>query len=124
MAFEKEDYEVLQERYQHILKKLEYIECDIGWFDIIDEALKGILEIAYEEDDNIQVVQIKEKFGGLRIYYDLESEIDEDRVRRLEDIVYNAESLSYKTCEVCGEEGKVRKGGWIKTLCDEHNTKR
>jgi hypothetical protein len=123
MAFEKEDYEVLQERYQHILKKLPYIECDIGWFDLIDEALKDILDIAYEEDEPIQVVQIKEKFGGLRIYYDAESE-DEDRLHRLEDIVYNAEKLSYKTCEVCGEEGKPRKGVWIKTLCDIHNTRR
>jgi predicted DNA-binding antitoxin AbrB/MazE fold protein len=120
MAFEKEDYSVLQIRYESILKKLEYIECDIGWFDIIDEALKDIQNVSFEEGENIQVVQIKEKFGGLRIYYDAETE-DEDRLRRLEDIVYNAEKVSYTVCEICGEAGKPNKKSWIKTLCVEHS---
>jgi len=122
MPFEKEDYDVLQERYEHILKKLDYIECDIGWFDIIDDVLKEALNIAFEEEEDLQIVQIKEKFGGLRVYYEADIE-DEDRRRRLDDLIYRAESLSYKTCEVCGEEGKPRKGGWIKTLCNDHNTR-
>jgi hypothetical protein len=29
-----------------------------------------------------------------------------------------AESMSSVTCEDCGIPGKVRGGGWIRTLCD------
>ena len=124
MKYEKEDMDILQERYSDILK-IDYIECDIGWFDLIDKALNQILMICYETGQEIKIVQIKEKFGGLRIYYDLnlEGEVDEDFRQKVEDIIYNAENESYVTCEVCGEEGKPRKGGWIKTLCNDHNTR-
>jgi hypothetical protein len=27
---------------------------------------------------------------------------------------------SFHTCEVCGQSGKLREDGLIKTLCDEH----
>lgn len=121
MAHEKEDIDVLQERYSDILK-VDYIECDIGWFDLIDKALAQILMTCCETNESIKIVQIKEKFGGLRIYYDIESE-DEDFRKKIDDIVYNAENESYVTCEVCGEEGKPRKGGWIKTLCNDHNVR-
>lgn len=55
--------------------------------------------------------QIKEKFGGLRIYYSG----GDDYVQGL---VNMAECWSYKTCEVCGERGSPNKGGWISTLCE------
>lgn len=55
--------------------------------------------------------QIKEKFGGLRFY--LTSGTEE-----MYKICSEAESKSYKTCEQCGNPGKVRDGGWILTLCD------
>jgi len=117
--FEKEDIEVLQDRYGSLLKKLVYFECDIGWFEIIENALAKILEISYEEDETIHVTQIKEKFGGLRIYYFTSIE-DEDRLLRLSEVVYKAENMSYTVCEVCGDAGKPNKKGWIKTLCPEH----
>ena len=122
MAYEKEDMEVLLERYPTLLQ-VEYIECDIGWFDIIDKALAEILMLCCETGEEVKFVQIKEKFGGLRMYYDTESE-DDDFKQRIDDCVYNAEKESYTTCEVCGEEGKVRKGNWIKVLCNEHDTRR
>jgi hypothetical protein len=34
-----------------------------------------------------------------------------------------AESMSGVTCEVCGNVGRQRGGGWIRTLCDEHAEK-
>ena len=127
MAYEKEDMEILQERYSDILK-IDYIECDIGWFDILDKALSQMLMLCCETGESIKIVQIKEKFGGLRIYYDLDpnadiDEVNEDFRDKIEEIIYNAENESYTTCEVCGEEGKPRKGGWIKTLCNDHNNK-
>jgi hypothetical protein len=35
-------------------------------------------------------------------------------------VIDKYENLSYKTCEICGKEGVLRKGSWLKTLCDEH----
>jgi hypothetical protein len=34
-----------------------------------------------------------------------------------------AESMSYRICEECGDRGKMRGGGWVRTLCDKHAAK-
>lgn len=57
--------------------------------------------------------QIKEKFGTLRFYY----HGGDDYIRGLEAM---ADSMSAVTCEECGKPGKIRSGGWVKTLCEEH----
>lgn len=62
-----------------------------------------------------KAAQVKEKFGGLRFY--MTSANDEIR-----ELVSEAEALSYKTCEECGEPGEERDTRWIRTLCDHcHN---
>lgn len=61
----------------------------------------------------VVAVQVKEKFGGLRFYTNGTDDVVNGMIRM-------AESLSYRTCEVCGNPGKLRKGGWMQTLCDEH----
>ena len=64
----------------------------------------------------VVVEQIKEKFGGLRVYFTGGDEY-------VEGLVKMAECWSYNTCEVCGERGKPNKGGWISTLCDKCRNK-
>ena len=61
----------------------------------------------------IRVAQIKEKFGGLRFYYD-------GGDGHISGMVTMAESWAHRTCETCGNKGKSREGGWIRTLCDKH----
>jgi hypothetical protein len=61
----------------------------------------------------ISVAQIKEKFGGLRFYYDGGDD-------HISGMVTMAEVWAGRTCETCGERGKQRGGGWIRTLCDTH----
>ncbi len=65
----------------------------------------------------VVVEQIKEKFGGLRFYYQGGDEF----IHGLETM---AELWAGHTCEECGMPGKRRSGGWIRTLCDEHEAKR
>jgi len=65
----------------------------------------------------VLVAQIKEKFGGLRFYYDG----GDDYIRGL---VHMAESWASKTCETCGQPGKLRGGGWLHTACEEHTRKK
>jgi hypothetical protein len=66
-----------------------------------------------EHVEQVVVAQIKEKFGGLRFYYDG----GDDRVFGM---VQMAESWADHSCEDCGKPGKQRDGGWVRTLCDEH----
>jgi NADH pyrophosphatase NudC (nudix superfamily) len=70
-----------------------------------------------EEFDEIHqpvAAQVKEKFGGLRFYVD-----NADDYTR--GVIAMAESMSYKTCEVCGSPGKQTGKGWIKTVCESCN---
>lgn len=80
-----------------------------GWVPIL---LKLIDEL-FEDGWDGRVWQIKEKFGGLRFYAPFTSD-------KQAELVTIAEELCSKTCEVCGELGHLRQGGWIQTLCDAH----
>lgn len=111
------------------------IQAHINWrLEQIESAKKFNAELAEAEANNFEdwadwksrtpreipepvpqvvAVQVKEKFGGLRFYYNGGDEY----IRGLENM---AESMSYRTCETCGAPGKSTKGGWIQTLCEEH----
>jgi len=65
----------------------------------------------------VVVKQIKEKFGGLRFYYDGGDDTVDGMVRM-------AESWAARTCEECGYPGTTRSGGWVRTLCDKHEAER
>lgn len=82
--------------------------CPEGWVDIVKEALKNAKAL----DPNLKVTQIKEKFGGLRLYVDS----DDPMVNR---IVADTEKKSMKVCQKCsapGEHQTVR--GWYVTMCE------
>ena len=76
-----------------------------GWAALIDAIYDRLPEDAH-------VLQVKEKWGGLRFYVDGTAE--------WLDFIDEMEARSLETCEVCGQPGKPREGGWIRTLCDEH----
>lgn len=84
-----------------------------GWGTVLVNLLDKIESL---EDVEVHVIQIKEKFGGLRFYYQGSGK-DYSKVRGL---VLEAEMLSAKTCVVCGSPGTLRYGGWISPYCDEH----
>ena len=90
-----------------------YIGVSDGWYLILLN-----LSIALELlDEDIQVTQIKEKFGGLRFYIGPATE-------RAHKLIEEAEELSMETCEECGEPGRSRSDlDWITTLCDMHHAK-
>jgi hypothetical protein len=96
-------------------------EIGMGWYDILSSVCWRIFQhdknIADRNYIPVKFDQIKEKFGGLRLYYSG----GDDYVRGL---VSLAEELSYKICEVCGDKGKPNKDGWISVLCDKHREER
>lgn len=67
--------------------------------------------------NHIEIHQVKEKFGGLRFYFQGGDEF----CRGLCDM---AEEWASCTCEICGERGTARPGGWVKSLCDVHEAER
>lgn len=111
------------------------IETGNGWYEIISslcwmikqhEDNKEWRKKYLEENDpeklkqesqyfQVKFDQIKEKYGGLRIYFSGGDDY-------IDGLVSMAEAMSYKICEVCGNKGKPNKGGWITTLCEEHKT--
>lgn len=80
-------------------------ECGPGW----NKLINPIVELCTE--NNVEILQIKEKFGGLRFYVD-------EAPLSIHDVIENASKLSFKTCEVCGEPGELRGGSWITVRCD------
>ena len=108
------------------------IECEDGWYNLIDVLCSELIKSSrakLENCKNIQeyekmietspslplIVQIKEKFGTLRIYID---NIDENQ----QILINLIENLSCKVCEFCGtfKDVTLYKKGWWKTLCPEH----
>jgi hypothetical protein len=70
-------------------------------------------------DPNYEVRQIKQKLGGLRLYYRAE------RYDRLREVVREAEILCEQTCEECGKPGCIDgTRGWRRVLCEEHTQAR
>lgn len=69
------------------------------------------------EVPQVIVEQVKEKFGGLRFYYTGGDD-------KIDGMVRMAERWADHACEECGAPGQSRRGGWIKTLCDEHEAER
>lgn len=90
------------------------IECGKGWYWLLDNLMDSITSYCKNNNKEFpKVVQIKEKFGGLRFYAnDTDSNID--------GMIWFAEDLSYNICENCGSTDNVEqtKGGWISTLCE------
>ena len=80
-----------------------------GWFGLLNNLIDELIDMGWDR----HMILSKEKFGGLNFYA-------KNSTSEMQDVILKYERLSYKTCEECGEEGSVRKGSWIKTLCDTH----
>ncbi len=86
--------------------------CGDGWYNIIDVLCHNIQSrvVSRGEDVSVEATQVKEKFGGLRFYYNGGDDL-------IDGMVYMAECLSCCTCEECGSPGTQNEKGWINTLC-------
>lgn len=81
-----------------------------GWAGLVHRGLQA----CYDDDPNFTIHQIKEKFGGLRLYTSNPWEVTQP-----------FEDESYSICEWCGEPGELdRSQFWLLTLCDKHKTER
>ena len=109
-------------------------ECGDGWYDLIDTLCSNIQhhidnikrnrevtlskeifnpDMVPKEVPQVVAVQVKEKFGSLRFYYNG----GDDHIRGL---VTMAEAMSNKICMTCGKPGKMYTKGWWNVACEEH----
>ena len=87
----------------------DFFQVSLGWNLIIKNLIQDLIKLGW----NKEVIQVKEKFGGLRFY--INEGTDEIHQR-----IGQAELESMKTCEITGRPGKLRTDiGWYRTLCDE-----
>ena len=88
-----------------------------GWFDLVwtlCERLETVVAVAETETGrSVHVLQVKEKFGGLRFY----TNYSNDTISAL---IEASEIESIHTCEVCGGPGRRRGTISVEARCDEH----
>jgi hypothetical protein len=88
------------------------ITCGDGWYDIIDRLCARVELL----DPDAVLVQVKEKFGGLRFY------LNATKNEQVWEEIGKAERSSMETCENCGKpaaHGSDKETGWIWTVCSE-----
>ncbi|WP_426131799.1 hypothetical protein [Pararhizobium sp. PWRC1-1] len=112
----------LANRYPHLtFGNLRFgIECGEGWADIIRAFLVTAEQVTAAEGGTLHLLQIKEKMGGLRIYYRLADTPQRDWIG-IDEAYYLAEARSFHVCEHCGRRGVLTYNGILyATRCTEH----
>jgi hypothetical protein len=84
--------------------------CGQGWVGIITKLTEDLIAMGWDRE----LLQIKEKFGSMRYYIDAGTPEMYSRIRQ-------AEEQTAKTCENCGNPGKIglHGGHWYKCLCQD-----
>lgn len=89
------------------------VECSKGW----EGLYQPLIDLCKLYD--IEVCQVKEKFGGLRFYIggrvqvDIQTpegieaytKVNEEAYKKIGKLIAAAEAASFHTCEECGEDG-------------------
>lgn len=88
-------------------------ECGDGWFDLLKDCISGVSKIRKDQDLEVKVFQIKEKFGTLQFYMD-------GSTKEMDRIIDQAQAKSSLTCEKCSRAAKTtRIKGWCLTHCEQ-----
>ena len=95
--------------YKGYTREMALTSVGNGWAHLIHRVFDKLDTIK----GSVKIIQVKEKFAGLRVYTDYVNE-------ELDKVIRDAERESLKTCEDCGKPGKVRGRGWYYTSCDLH----
>lgn len=116
-----------------------------GWVSIIDHFF-DVVDRVVPDDVELEIIQIKEKFGGLRLncrpareeeptsFFAIDtgtSSLRSEGVTSSPPTVWEnelrmarilAEQRSFHTCEKCGRPGRLRHRSLLFTACDQHAT--
>ena len=110
---EAEYYNPISNRYEYGFTWLDDLEP--GWKEAFGECLCKELSNAIKEDsceDEFEFVQIKEKYGSLRLYAVGYGD-------NTQEVLSKYEELSKYICGHCGKPATKITTGWYYPLCDE-----
>ena len=82
-----------------------------GWHGLVHEMCKALSELP---EGAPKVAQIKQKFGGLRVY------LSQEATPAQAEIIAKAIEKAKATCEICGKPGTLKKEGWMAVYCEFH----
>ena len=94
------------------------IDVDEGWYQIVVDCSKAIDAIY----PHYKILQIKQKFGGLRFYLDIHGDATKEQCNEIYKTIRKYEKIAEQTCEATGLPGVPMKSpyGWLKTLNPEY----
>jgi hypothetical protein len=95
-----------------------------GWFSLFAQLCADIDQALGDDKRGFHWVQVKEKFGQARVYFQLGAGVAErepDLAEKLMALKVKAEVDSSKVCALCGRPGTIDlKPGWMLALCESH----
>ena len=94
------------------LDMLEAFDIGYGWYPLVSTLVDDLFAAGWDG----HLLQVKEKFGGLRFYI---SEVRE----YLSKIIFDAEQESVTICDECGGPGKLGGEAYFSTRCEKHKRK-
>ena len=93
--------------------------CLSGWLPLVERFLAEAKSVL-PEGSTLTRVKATEKWAMLTLHYRIEPP-DSEAYRAVATAAWPQELASRSMCEICGWEGRVRKGdGWLVTRCDRH----
>jgi len=110
----------LRAEYPRLIPERFGFECEDGWRQILEDFF-ALVERELPAKSKFNLRQVKEKLGGLRIYFGFEGDVPQE----VQDAIYEAkdraEARSYKVCEICGARGRFsNRHGFLTVVCEEH----
>jgi len=122
-----EDAGDLAPELEEILRRIpdgwgRWISLSRGWYPIVVALDRRLADL----DNDYVLFQVKEKFGGLRYYFEPSESASPDTIAAMRAAVKEAESVAGRTCEECGVSGAVLRDDehrYWQTLCDECATR-
>jgi hypothetical protein len=105
---------LIQEHRWVLPAKMSFYDWPDGWDDLVVKLVEDLAKEAWDSFLKLHIMQIKEKFGGLRVLHDNANE-------RCKELIQIAEVASKKICQLCGAEGREYEGASHRfmTLCPD-----
>ena len=109
------DHPVIYRKLESRLSSGERFECESGWGILLRDLSTDLEKVARSmPGDPFAVIQVKQKFGALRMYFDREKPYP------IWDLLNDAYDQSRVTCELCGKAGTLtRVRPHIRVLCHQ-----
>ena len=102
-----EKVEKIRADFPKIFTRKRNFECGNGWFDLIYKLCLDLeaecTRLGKTDDEWIEAVQVKQKFGQLRFYYCVSGDDG-----NLNELTLLAMDKSAEICETCGLKGEMR----------------